>query len=32
MAWQADDQAALGPELVAEYHVNPRIDCSTCHR
>lgn len=32
MAWKADDQALLGAELVAEYHINARIDCSTCHR
>jgi hypothetical protein len=32
LAWKADNQAELGPQLVAEYHVNPRIDCSTCHR
>jgi hypothetical protein len=32
MAWQASDQEALGAELVTDYHVNPRIDCSTCHR
>ena len=32
MAWQADDQETLGTELVAEYHINPRTDCSACHR
>ncbi|MDH3523946.1 MAG: cytochrome c family protein [Acidobacteriota bacterium] len=32
MAWKAPDQATLGPALVAEYHVDPRTDCSTCHR
>ena len=32
MAWKADDQALLGAQLVDEYHINPRIDCSTCHR
>jgi hypothetical protein len=32
MAWEAADQATLGPQLVSEYHVDPRIDCSTCHR
>ncbi len=32
MAWQADDQAELGAELVAQYHIDPRTDCSTCHR
>lgn len=30
--WVADDQAAMGKKLVDEYHVDPRIDCSTCHR
>lgn len=32
MAWVADDQAALGARLVDEYHVDPGVDCSTCHR
>lgn len=32
MGWEARDQATLGPALVAEYHIEPRIDCSTCHR
>lgn len=31
-AWKADDQLALGSRLVDEYHVQPRTDCSTCHR
>ena len=26
------DQAALGRKLMAEYNVQPKIDCSTCHR
>lgn len=30
--WEADDQIALGTKLVEEYHVEPRLDCSTCHR
>jgi hypothetical protein len=30
--WVADDQKALGAKLVAEYHVEPRTDCSACHR
>jgi hypothetical protein len=30
--WKADDQVALGRKLVDEYHVEPRTDCSTCHR
>lgn len=30
--WVADDQRALGTKLVDEYHVEPRTDCSTCHR
>ena len=28
----ATDQQALGTKLVDEYHVEPRTDCSTCHR
>ncbi len=32
LAWQADDQLELGARLVDEYHVQPGIDCSTCHR
>lgn len=31
-AWVADDQRAIGTKLVEEYHVQPRTDCSTCHR
>ena len=30
--WVAADQLALGKKLVDEYHVEPRTDCSTCHR
>ncbi|MBI5504387.1 MAG: cytochrome c3 family protein [Deltaproteobacteria bacterium] len=30
--WVAQDQRALGEKLVSEYHVQPRQDCSTCHR
>lgn len=26
------DQAALGRSLVAAYHLEPRVDCTTCHR
>src|SRR5262245_36911696 len=25
-------QSVLGPELVKQYHINPRTSCSTCHR
>jgi hypothetical protein len=32
MAWDAPDQAALGPMLVRANHVRTRTDCSTCHR
>jgi Cytochrome c7 and related cytochrome c len=33
MKWEpAGDQAELGKKLVADYHVQSRIDCSTCHR
>ena len=27
-----EDQATLGPKLVAEYNIKPSTDCSTCHR
>ena len=32
MAWEATNQEELGAALVAEYHVNTRTSCSTCHR
>ena len=32
LAWQPDDQAALGARLVREYDVHARTDCTTCHR
>jgi hypothetical protein len=33
LAWEPDeDQAVLGPRLVAAYDVHARTDCSTCHR
>lgn len=32
MAWRADDQAALGAELVEAYDIESRDDCSVCHR
>jgi hypothetical protein len=32
LAWQPDDQSALGARLVREYDVRPRTDCTTCHR
>jgi hypothetical protein len=32
LAWQPDDQAALGAELVRRYDVRARVDCSACHR
>lgn len=28
----AKPQSILGPELVKEYHINPRTSCSACHR
>jgi hypothetical protein len=33
-AWQSTNQPALGPELVAQYHVHVTqlTDCSMCHR
>jgi hypothetical protein len=27
-----EDQATLGPKLVATYNIKPSTDCSTCHR
>ena len=27
-----EDQATLGPKLVAAYNIKPSTDCSTCHR
>jgi hypothetical protein len=32
MAWVADDQEALGRQLVEEYNVKRKINCSVCHR
>lgn len=35
MAWEAEDQATLGPELVAEYGIpgeREMTSCSVCHR
>ncbi len=34
MGWHADDQAALGAQLVARYSIDKRrlTDCSICHR
>lgn len=32
LAWKADNQLELGKKLVAERHLSPREDCSTCHR
>jgi len=32
MHWQPQDQKALGQELVAEYNIKKRTNCSTCHR
>ena len=32
MAWAPEDQAALGPLLLAANDVHTRTDCSTCHR
>jgi hypothetical protein len=33
LAWTPDgDPAALGREFMKKYNVNPRTDCSTCHR
>ena len=32
MAWKAADQATLGEQLVEEYGVKSKINCSVCHR
>jgi hypothetical protein len=32
MGWSPDDQATLGPALVAEHKIESRDDCSVCHR
>jgi menaquinone reductase, multiheme cytochrome c subunit len=32
MGYQADDQLELGRSLLHENNLNPRTDCSTCHR
>lgn len=32
MAWEAEDQEALGARLVAEYELDSLLNCSTCHR
>jgi hypothetical protein len=32
MAWEAEDQEKLGAQLVREYNIVKRTDCSTCHR
>ncbi len=32
MGWTAEDQAALGLELVEQYNLNPTTNCSGCHR
>ena len=31
MGWKAENQRELGAQLVKEYDVKSRIDCSTCH-
>ena len=31
-AWEAEDQEALGPQLVEEYGIQSKMYCSTCHR
>lgn len=32
LGWTSDNQAELGKYLKEAYHVNPREDCSACHR
>jgi hypothetical protein len=31
MAWKADDQKALGAQLVKEYRIQSKTNCSVCH-
>ena len=31
MTWKADNQSALGPQLVKEYHIRRVTNCSACH-
>lgn len=30
--WSAENQAELGMQLIKAHNINPREDCSTCHR
>ena len=32
LAWEAEDQATEGAELVLEYNIEPSTSCSRCHR
>ena len=32
MAWRAEDQEALGAQLVSAANLQPRTSCSACHR
>ena len=32
MAWNPPNQAELGKQLVKDYSIQSRINCSTCHR
>jgi hypothetical protein len=32
MEWRAEDQEALGEQLVRDYKIERRLSCSTCHR
>jgi hypothetical protein len=31
MTWKADDQQALGAQLVKEYRIQSKTNCSVCH-
>ncbi|RAP26589.1 cytochrome C [Candidatus Marinamargulisbacteria bacterium SCGC AG-333-B06] len=33
LSWEPDeDQLEMGERLIEEYHLNPKIECSVCHR
>jgi hypothetical protein len=31
MAWEPENQAELGPQLVKEYRIRSKTSCSYCH-
>ena len=32
LSWKTENPEQLGKELIKKYHINPREDCSACHR